>query len=84
MELALLLLAMVVGLSVGTWLERRQERRRRVVEMAMMRRLQPMRLPLRPEFKASLRGRLTTESASSWSARSSELEAHSDPTRRSS
>ena len=51
MELAMLLGAMVVGLSVGLWLEKRQERTRREREEQvhlLARRMEPLRLPSRP------------------------------------
>ena len=51
MELAMLLGAMVAGLSVGLWLEKRQERTRREREEQahlLARRMEPLRLPARP------------------------------------
>ena len=51
MDVAMLLGAIVVGLSVGLWLERRQERTRRAREEQvhlLARRMEPLRLPARP------------------------------------
>ena len=87
MELAMLLGAMLVGLSVGLWLEKRQERARREREEQihlLARRLEPMRSPLRPRPGLPLTGRLTSMTGRIESGQPSASEAPSTPTRRTS
>ena len=88
MGLAMLLGAIVVGLSVGLWLEKRQERSRREREEQVhlvARRMEPLRLPVRPRPMSRTnmpwwnQGKGWIESGSP-----SATEVHSDPTRRTS